>query len=155
MPPLDINFFVLAEGRECSLLSTSQGQREVKWNWQAIAEWLWEVRLATRMRNFMMMALVQPEVGISKFLDLGEKEILGADRGAKGPFGGNFCAGIIILVCGGRSNNFFPILKILFLPARMPCWWLLRASCHPASSISLGLDPHSRPCSLPVRPTVR
>lgn len=69
----------------------------------------------------MMMALVQPEVSISIFLDLGEKAILGADRGVKGPFGGNFCAGIIILVCGGRSNNSFPILKIFFLPARMPC----------------------------------
>lgn len=72
MPPLDINF-VLAEGHGCSLLSTSQGQQEVKWNWQAITEWLGGVRPATQMRNFMMMALVQSEVSISKFLDLGKR----------------------------------------------------------------------------------
>lgn len=50
------------------------------------------LRLATRMRSFMMMALAQPLVSISEFLALGEKRYQVQAEG-EGYLGGCLCAG--------------------------------------------------------------
>ena len=95
------------------------------------------------------MALAQPLISISEFVALGEEAMSGAGRERKVPLEA------ASVLCDDQGKNAFWNPKIPSFPIRMPCWWLLRASCQPASSTSLGLDPRLKPSSLPVRPTVR
>lgn len=101
----------------------------------------------------MTMALAQALVSISELLLWGRKrcrlQMSGAGRGRKVPLEA------ASVLCDDLGKNAFWNPKIPSFPIRMPCWWLLRASCQPASSTSLGLDPRLKPSSLPVRPTVR
>lgn len=68
--PLDVNF-VLAEGNAYFRLSLPL--RVIGGEMELASSNRMALRLATRMRSFMMMALAQPLVSISEFLALGRK----------------------------------------------------------------------------------
>lgn len=76
--PLDVNF-VLAEGNAYFRLSLPL--RVIGGEMELVSSNRMALKLATRMRSFMMMALAQPLVSISEFLALGEEAISGAGRG--------------------------------------------------------------------------